>query len=83
MPAGFAHAVSVAITGPKETVFDYDTMRCDDLDFPDGTAQPFRDSTGRLQLLTGLRRMVGTNFNNLVSDCARGPTRRTSSSATA
>ena len=73
VPAGSAHAVSVAITGPKETVFDYDTMRCDDLDFPDGTVQPFRDSIGRLQLLTQNRRMVGTDFNNLVSDCSRGP----------
>jgi hypothetical protein len=70
--SGSAAAVSVTITGPKETVFDYDTMRCNDSDFPDGTVQPFRDSTGRLQALTGTRRMVGTNFNDLVSDCARG-----------
>jgi hypothetical protein len=70
--SGSALAVSVAITGPKETVFDYTTMRCSDLDYPDGTVQPFRDSLGRLQLLTGTRRMIGTNFNDLVSDCARG-----------
>jgi hypothetical protein len=69
---GSALAISVTVTGPKEVVFDYDTMRCDLGDYPDGTAQPFRDSTGRLQLLTGSRRMVGTNFNDLVSDCARG-----------
>jgi hypothetical protein len=67
--SGPALAVSVTITGPKETVFDYDTMRCDDVDYPDAPVQPFRDSTGRLQLLTGTRRMVGTDFNNLTSDC--------------
>lgn len=71
--SGSATAVSVTITGPKETVFDYNTMRCNDLDYPDGVVQPFRDSIGRLQLLTHDRRMIGTDFNNLVSDCAQGP----------
>jgi hypothetical protein len=47
-------------------------MRCDPGDFPDCAVQPFRESTGRLQLLTGLRRMAGTNLNELTSDCC-GP----------
>ena len=68
---GSALAISFTLTGPKETVFDYDTMRCDDGDYPDGTAQPLRDSTGRLQVLTGQRRMLGTNFNDLTEECNR------------
>jgi hypothetical protein len=67
--SGSAAAVSVAVTGPKETVYDYDTQRCTDLDFPDGAALAFRDSIGRLQMLTANPRLVGTDFNNLTLDC--------------
>ena len=73
--AGFcapASAVTVSITGPEETVFDYTTMRCDDTDFPDGPAQVFRDSLGRLQLIVADgygHRMIGPDFDHLTRDC--------------
>jgi hypothetical protein len=69
---GSAQAVSVTVTGPEETVYDYTTMRCDDYDYPDGPIYAFRDSTGRVQLMTPSiwnRRMMGPDFANLTRDC--------------
>jgi len=69
-----AQAVSVSILGPRETVFDYDTMRCTDFDWPDIPVRAFRDSLNRIQLVTGQgsrpnNRMIGPDFDNLVRDC--------------
>jgi hypothetical protein len=66
---GSAQAVSVTVTGPEEVAWDYDTMRCVDFDWPDGPAQMFRDSLGRLQLVAPFLRMIGTNFDDLSTDC--------------
>jgi hypothetical protein len=70
--AGPSWAVTVTVTGPEEMVYDWDTMRCDDLDIADGVAQAFRDSSNRVQLITASgesRRMVGPDLNNLTRDC--------------
>jgi hypothetical protein len=66
-----ARAVSVSITGPEEMVFDYTTMRCDDVDVPDGPAWAIRDSNNRIQLVARnpSRRMVGPDFDHLTVDC--------------
>jgi hypothetical protein len=67
-----APAVTVNVTGPEEIVFDYTTMRCNDIDIPDGPTQAIRDSLGRVQLNAangGSRRMIGPDFNSLTRDC--------------
>jgi hypothetical protein len=72
--SGSAGAVSVSITGPEEVVYDYTTMRCADDDAPDGQAQAFRDSLGRLQVLAhdgDGRRLIGPDFNHLTRDCTK------------
>ena len=69
---GSAQAVSAVVTGPQEVVYDYTTMRCDDIDISDGPVQAFRDSTGRIQMLTPNgqgRRLVGPDFDHLTRDC--------------
>jgi hypothetical protein len=71
---GSAGAVTATITGPQETVYDYTTMRCDDIDVPDGHAQAFRDSLGRIQVIApdGMgRRLIGPDFNHLTRDCTK------------
>jgi hypothetical protein len=68
-----AQAISVAITGPEETIYDYSTQACDPIDNADGTANAFRDGAGRLQIIMSQpfnRRLIGTNFNNLTHDCS-------------
>jgi hypothetical protein len=68
-----AQAVSVAITGPEEIIYDYSTQACDVVDMGDGRATAFRDGLGRLQILMAQpnnRRLIGTNFNDLTHDCS-------------
>ena len=70
--SGSARAVSVTITGPQETVFDWTTQRCDDSDIPDGPVYALRDSLGRAQLIMpsyATRRMIGPDFDHLTRDC--------------
>jgi hypothetical protein len=70
VPAAPAHAVSVAVVGPQQIVYDWDTMRCDQTDLPDGPVQAFRDASGRIQLITPpTRRMIGPDFDSLTRDC--------------
>ena len=69
-----AHAVSVSILGPRETVFDYDTQRCQDFDWPDIPVRAFRDSLDRVQVVTGQgsifnNRLIGPDFDHLTRDC--------------
>src|SRR3954449_1957824 len=67
-----APAVTVTVTGPEQTVYDWTTMRCDDFDIADGVAEAFRDATNRVQLISASgesRRMVGPDLNNLTRDC--------------
>jgi hypothetical protein len=46
LPAAPALGVSVSVVGPQQVVYDWNTMRCDDGDFPDGPVQAFRDAAG-------------------------------------
>lgn len=72
---GSALGVSVAVTGPEEVVYDWTTMRCEDVDFYDGPAQAIRDSTGRIQVFAasanGARRMLGPDFDHLTHECTK------------
>jgi len=72
LPAN-ASAVSVEVTGPEETVYDFDTMACFWDNAPDGTARAFRDAGGRIQVwIRGHdTRMVGPDLNNLTHDCTQ------------
>jgi hypothetical protein len=68
-----AQAISVTVS-PRETIYDYDTQRCQDFDWPDIPVRAFRDSLNRIQLVTGQgvrpnNRMIGPDFDNLVRDC--------------
>src|SRR5204863_8481818 len=67
---GSAQAVTVTVTGPEEVAWDYDTMRCVDYYWPDGSVKAFRDSTGRLQLTAPFLRLTGTTFANLTTNCS-------------
>lgn len=67
-----AQAVSVTFTGPEEMVYDWTTMRCNDVDIPDGPAQAFKDSLGRVQVLAPdivNHRLIGPDFDHLTRDC--------------
>jgi hypothetical protein len=67
-----AQAVTVTVTGPEETVYDYNTMRCDDFDIADGLAVAFHDASGRVQMISAsseTRRMIGPDLNHLTRDC--------------
>ena len=73
-PAPDAGAVSVSVLGPRERIYDYDTMRCTDFDWPDIPVRAFKDSLGRVQLITGEgsrpnKRMIGPDFDHLTRDC--------------
>jgi hypothetical protein len=73
LAAPVAQAVSVSI-GPRETIYDYDTERCRDFDWPDIPVRAFRDSLNRVQLVTGTgavpnNRLIGPDFDNLTRDC--------------
>jgi len=66
--------VSVTTTGPLEPVYDYDTQRCLDFDWPDIPVRAFRDSLNRVQVVTGQgsifnNRMIGPDFDHLTRDC--------------
>jgi hypothetical protein len=73
-PAG---AVSVSVTGPPQTVYDWGTMRCFAQDAPDIPTRAFRDAAGQTQLtlapIGGLpaTRMIGPNLDNLTHDCTQ------------
>jgi len=62
----------LVVTGPEEVVFDWTTDRCEDESIPDIAARAFRDASGNVQLNIGHYvnyRMVGPDFDSLVSDC--------------
>ena len=68
-----AQGVSVSV-GPRERIYDYDTMRCADFDWPDIPVRAYRDTLGRVQLITGTgsipnNRLVGPDFDHLTRDC--------------
>ena len=65
--------VSFAVTGPKETVFDYATDRCATNDLPDAAARAFRDASGDVHLIATHYQhwaSIGTSLNTAERDCA-------------
>jgi hypothetical protein len=64
---------SVRVVGPEEMIFDWSEDACERYDLPDTPVRVFRDSWGRVQLLSTHytnRRMVGPDLDNLVHECA-------------
>jgi hypothetical protein len=68
-PAG---AVSIDVTGPVESVYDYPSQHCYQFDQPDSAARAFRDSSNQLQIwLSGIvnSRLRGPTFDSLGHPC--------------
>ncbi len=62
----------MAVVGPVETVFDWSADRCATDDIPDLPARAFRDSGGKVQLISShiqTRRMIGPTLDTLARDC--------------
>ena len=68
-----ASAATISVVGPKETVYDYATMRCADGDSSDGPPRAFRDASNRVQVwMPGTnRRMIGPSLDSLTHDCVQ------------
>jgi hypothetical protein len=69
---GYSFGSTVTALGPEQVVFDWSTMACEPIDFPDSTAQAFRDSSGHVQVIAShfvTRRMIGPSLNNVRHDC--------------
>ncbi|SDU70876.1 hypothetical protein [Jiangella alkaliphila] len=65
--------VTFAVTGPKETVFNYGDDACATLDLPDAAARAFRDSSGEVHLIATHYQhwaSIGSSLNNVGRDCA-------------
>ena len=58
--------------GPEETVFDWSTQKCEDLNIPDSPARAFRDSANQVHLTLSHyvnRQMTGSSLNSLTVSC--------------
>ena len=67
----FAALAEPVVTGPVQTVFDWNTDRCERWDSPDGPARAWRDDDG-INLLAGAERTRvsrGPTFETLDRDC--------------
>lgn len=65
---------SVRATGPENVVFDWSNDSCEEDDIPDNPARAFRDSFGRVQLISShltTRRMMGSSIDTLTQRCDR------------
>jgi hypothetical protein len=72
-PANPYPSPTLAVVGPVETVFNWSTDRCEDLDIPDLPARAFRDAQGNVQLLATHyinRRSLGSSLDSVKHDCA-------------
>jgi hypothetical protein len=59
--------------GPEQTVFDWNTMRCNDNFAADSPARAWKDSAGQVHLTLSSNAtyaMVGTSLNTVAVDCA-------------
>jgi hypothetical protein len=59
--------------GSEQTVFDWSTDRCEDLDIPDIPARAFRDSAGQVHLFAShfvTRAEVGSSLDTVRHSCA-------------
>jgi hypothetical protein len=63
---------TIRIAGREQTVFDWNTDRCDDEDIPDEAARAFRDYRGRVHLIAShsvTRPAVGRSLNEVRHSC--------------
>jgi hypothetical protein len=70
---GYTFGPTVQQLGPEQTVFDWDTMRCEDNFAADSPARAWRDSTGTVHLTISSDNsfaMTGANLNTVTVDCA-------------
>jgi len=69
----YSFGPTVTATGPEQTVFNWSTEQCQQLDIPDGPARAFRDATGRVQLISShfiTRRDIGPDLNSVQHSCS-------------
>lgn len=65
-------ALSIGASGVAETVYEWQSMRCEDWDIPDSPARAWRDWQGRAHLMAShdvSRAMTGASLNALHRDC--------------
>jgi len=64
---------TIGVAGPEQTVFRWSTDQCEPNDIPDAPARAFRDSSGRVQLISShytTRRMIGADLNSVQHSCS-------------
>jgi hypothetical protein len=72
-PPPATRSLTIKTTGPVQTVFDWTTDRCEDLDIPDLPARAFRGADGHVQLIAAHfvnRRFTGADLDHLTHDCS-------------
>ena len=72
-PPPASRRVELDVVGQPETVFQWSTQRCEDLDIPDLPTRAFRDASGNVQLISAHfrnRRFVGPDFEHLAHPCS-------------
>ena len=71
--AAYTFGSTVQQLGPEQTVFDWDTMRCEDHFAADSPARAWKDSTGKVHLTISSDNsyaMVGSSLNTVAVDCS-------------
>jgi hypothetical protein len=67
-----AAALSIAVSGPPETVLAWQRDACDRRDVPDAPARAFRDATGKVRLIASYakaRALTGEDLHSVRPDC--------------
>jgi hypothetical protein len=70
--SGDEETTTVKVTGLDETVFDWSSDACEDLDYPDLSARAYRDDRGRVHLIAShfiARPFSGPSLNDLSHSC--------------
>jgi len=66
--------VTATVDDTIEVVYDWTSDRCEDSDSPDLPVRAFRDSNGKIQLITGgpprVYRMIGDTLDSVTQDCS-------------
>jgi hypothetical protein len=65
-------SITIKATGAAQTVFDWATNRCEDLDIPDLPARAFRSADGQVHLIAAHfinRQFVGSDLDHLTHPC--------------
>jgi len=63
---------TVRQAGPEQTVFDWTTQRCEDVNIPDTPARAFTDAAGQVHLTLSHylnRQLIGPSLNQLTVNC--------------